>query len=280
MSNQAPQPRPARASSRTGSRALSAGNARAADRPATRSAARPALPPAALLPGEPAYACIKRWVVERIAAGDWREGDQVPSEAELVNLFGVSRMTAHRALRELTAERALRRVQGLGTFVAPPKLAATLLAVRSIREEILARGHAHAAEVLVLRAVRLGETEAPMALPADARVFHSQVLHREDGLPIQLEDRWVNPAAAPQYLAQDFTRETPGEYLLRVAPSPRAEYSIEAQSPTQRVARLLKLKPGAPCLVLSRSTWSGGLPVAFARFQHPGSRHSFTGRIE
>lgn len=238
------------------------------------------LRPSAALPGEPAYTHIKRWLGERIAAGDWREGDQVPSEADLVRMFGVSRMTAHRALRELTADRVLRRVQGLGTFVAPPKLAATLLAVRSIREEVLARGHRHSAEVLALRRLRMRDCDAPLGLPPEATVFHSQVLHREDGAPIQLEDRWVNPAVAPLYLEQDFSVETPGEYLLRIAPAPRAEYSIEAQVANRKVSRLLKLKPGEPCLVLSRTTWSRELPAAFARFVHPGTRYSFTGRIE
>jgi GntR family histidine utilization transcriptional repressor len=236
--------------------------------------------PSAPLPGEPAYSHIKRWVTECIGSGRWREGDQVPSEAELVGLFKVSRMTAHRALRELTAEQLLRRVQGSGTFVAAPKLAATLLAVRSIREEILARGHLHSAEVLVLQRMRLDATGVPLPMRAGSTVFHSRVLHREDGAPIQLEDRWVNPAAAPLYLQQDFSREPPGEYMMRTAPLPRAEYSIEAQSASRPVARLLKLKPGEPCLVLSRTTWSNGLPASFARFFHPGTRYSFAGTIE
>ena len=50
---------------------------------------------------------IKRYVLDRVARGTWQEGDRVPSESDLVRLFGVSRMTAHRALRELASERVL-----------------------------------------------------------------------------------------------------------------------------------------------------------------------------
>jgi GntR family histidine utilization transcriptional repressor len=40
-------------------------------------------------------------------------------------------------------------------------------------------------------------------------VFHSVMVHLENGVPIQYEDRYVNPQAAPDYLATDFTRPRP-----------------------------------------------------------------------
>lgn len=54
--------------------------------------------------GEPLYRQVKRHILERIAGGALAEGAQVPSENELTRTLGVSRMTAHRALRELTSE--------------------------------------------------------------------------------------------------------------------------------------------------------------------------------
>lgn len=44
--------------------------------------------------------------------------DPVPSEATLMQQFGISRMTVNRALRELNQEGMVTRVQGSGTFVA------------------------------------------------------------------------------------------------------------------------------------------------------------------
>ncbi|MGS0753285.1 GntR family transcriptional regulator [Roseateles sp. GG27B] len=66
----------------------------------------------------PQYLKVKNHLREGIAAGRWVAGDLLPSEAELVLLFGVSRMTVSRALRELTQDGLIVRLQGVGTFVA------------------------------------------------------------------------------------------------------------------------------------------------------------------
>ena len=94
----------------------------------------------------PAYQEIKDHILTRIHSGEWKEGDQVPSENELAREFKVARMTVNRALRELTAEQILTRVQGAGTFVAQPRYESTLVEIRSISDEITARGHRHRAE--------------------------------------------------------------------------------------------------------------------------------------
>jgi GntR family histidine utilization transcriptional repressor len=70
----------------------------------------------------PAYQEIKDYILQRIHIGEWKEGDQVPSENELAREFKVARMTVNRAVRELTAEQVLTRVQGAGTFGARPRV--------------------------------------------------------------------------------------------------------------------------------------------------------------
>ena len=71
-----------------------------------------------------------------------------------------------------------------------------------------------------------------LGLAAGAPVFHTLIVHFEDGVPLQCEDRYVNPASAPDYLGNDFTQTTPTQYLLQVAPFWQAQYSIEAALPT------------------------------------------------
>src|SRR6185312_9601795 len=143
----------------------------------------------------PAYQGIKDFILERIHSGEWAEGDLVPSENELAREFKVARMTVNRALRELTSEQILTRVQGAGTFVAQPKYASTLVEIRSISDEIVARGHAHRAHVLHLGASIVDDTLADeMQLPVGSPVFHSRLLHFENEQPVQIEERHVNPA--------------------------------------------------------------------------------------
>lgn len=228
----------------------------------------------------PAWRRIHDYLLAGIRGGTWREGDRLPSETELCAQFGVARMTVSRALRELSSAQMLQRVQGAGSFVAPSRHQSTLVEIRNIADEITSRGHQHSAKVLRLEClVADAERAKVMEVDEGSALFHSRILHLENGEPLQLEERWVNALLAPDYLQQDFTRSTPNAYLTAVAPLDRAEYSIEARQPDRETQRLLAMTIHEPCLLLVRRTWSHGRVVTSARLWHPGNRHQFTGEL-
>jgi len=113
-----------------------------------------------------------------------------------------------------------------------------------------------------------------------ALVYHSLVIHFENGIPILYEDRYVNPAAAPDYLKADFTKVTPTRHLLEHAPLTEASYSIEASLPSAEEARHLKISRSQPCLVVVRRTVSGPRVASLGRLVYPGSRHNFAGKFQ
>jgi GntR family histidine utilization transcriptional repressor len=229
----------------------------------------------------PAYEQVKAWIRQHIASGRWKPGDPVPSEAALIERFGISRMTVNRALRELAAEGLVTRVQGSGTRVAELHRISSKLVIRDIHEEVAERGHVHGTRVLLAAEEKAGaELAVSLGLRKGARVFHSVLVHLENAMPIQFEDRYVNPAAAPDYLRTDFTRESPTLHLLRHAPLTEASYSIEACLPKDDVARELGIEPGEPCLVMTRRTVSGAHVASVARLVYPGSRYSFAGQFQ
>lgn len=226
------------------------------------------------------YAKVKQALKAGLAEGRWRSGDLMPSEAELVMQFGVSRMTVNRALRELQSEGMVDRVQGVGTFAAPLHRLSTTLTIRDLHEEIEARGHRHHAKVHLVREERATAALAKqLGLVTGAPVYHSLIVHHDDGVALQCEDRYVNPASAPDYLQVDFTRTTPTQHLLEVAPLWQAQYTIEASRPTAQEARLLGIGADDPCLVVVRRTVSRGLPVTLARLVHPGSLYQLEGQF-
>ncbi len=230
---------------------------------------------------KPSYASVKAYIREQIASGVWPPGTLIPSESQLMQHFSLSRMTVNRALRELTNDGLVTRTQGVGSFVAELTPVSSLLQIRDIRDEIHERGHVHRVEVIVVVEQPVDDAVANrLQLPTGAVAFHSVVVHFENEVPVQVEERWVNPAVAPGYLAVDFTQETPSHYLLRTAPILEAELVVEARLPDVNVRRLVRLGPSDPCLVVARRTWSVGGVATFARLTHPGHTYRLVGRFK
>jgi GntR family histidine utilization transcriptional repressor len=229
----------------------------------------------------PAYEQVKAWIKQHIGSGQWKPGDPVPSEAALMQQFGISRMTVNRALRELAAEGLVTRIQGSGTRVAQLHRISSRLTIRDIHEEVVERGHVHTTRVILAEREKAGaEVALSLGLRAGATVFHTVLIHMENGVPIQYEDRYVNPTAAPDYLDTDFTETSPTLHLLRHAPLTEASYSIEACLPAAPEAKALAIKRTEPCLVMMRRTVSGAHVASIARLVYPGTRYSFAGQFQ
>lgn len=227
---------------------------------------------------KPRYQQVKDLIIGRISRGELQPSDRVPSENELVESMNVSRMTANRALRELTDEGYVNRVAGRGTFVADFRAVSHVLEVRNIADEISQRGHTHAAKVLrQSRQHARGEIARALHIEQGTGVFHLLLVHLENGTPIQLEDRHVVADFASDCLAQDFTRITPSAYLTAISPLQEAEQVVRAVQPNAAVRQHLQMTAAEPSLVVIRRTWSHGRPVTFARLHHPGSRYELTG---
>lgn len=225
----------------------------------------------------PHYKRLKAYILDQVSSGKLRPGQRIPSEGDLVKTFAVSRMTANRALRELESEGAIVRVQGVGSFVSRSKTESTVLDIRSIADEIRERDQQYRCRVVQLSEEHDLHCNAILGLPKNAAHFRSVLVHCADGVPVQLEDRRVNPAFAPDYLQQDFTRVTPNEHLMSVGSLQYAEHVFEAEIPTASAARLLNLRKSEPCIVLRRRTWSLGLVASFAVITSPSSRYRYKG---
>ncbi|MDY0743827.1 histidine utilization repressor [Paucibacter sp. R3-3] len=229
----------------------------------------------------PQYLRVKNHLREGISSGRWVAGDLLPSESDLVSLFKVSRMTVNRALRELYQDGLIQRMQGVGTFVADLHRISSTLTVRDLAEEVQARGRKHELRVHLLETVAAtAEQAGDFGLRAGDKLFHSVVVHFENGKSIQCEDRLVNPATAPEYLDVDFQQTTPTQYLLKVAPLSEARYTIEALLPSDLEAKLLCISKREPCLVVKRRTFSRGVAVTSVKLSHPGSTYLLEGGFQ
>ena len=194
------------------------------------------------------FARVKAHLKKELSQGRWPPGSLMPSEPKLVAQFQVSRMTVTRALRELQTEGLVTRLQGVGTFSAHLSVVSSNLTIHDLQQEIAARGHRHHAVVHLAQEEACPEGIAQQfRLPPGTLVFHTLLVHYENDEPMQCEDRYVNPACAPDYLQNDFTQLSPTYYLRTVAPLWEAQYSVEACLPK---------KPGSYASHPAHPVWS------------------------
>ena len=229
----------------------------------------------------PRYKAIKAYLEQGIRSRQFLPDAQVPTEMALARQFEVSRMTANKAIQELVADGVLVRHQGLGTFVAEVRAQSSLLEIRNIADEIGDRHHVHSSELHSLEAIEVDATTGlRLGLKAGALAFHSLIVHRENGVPIQLEDRYVNAEIAPDYLDQNFSQQTPSQYLNERFPLSQVEHIVEAIGSENQIQQLLEIDANEPCLQVNRRTWSQGRLISCARLIHPGSRYRLCSRSD
>ena len=226
------------------------------------------------------YQKIKKSVVKDIESGNLKPDDRVPSETQLAGSFNASRMTANRALKELTEEGRIVRIQGVGSFVAKPKPDAALLEIKSIAKEISDWGGVHSSLILVLTEEKVTKQIAQnMDLNLNDTIFHSIIVHKDRGICVQYSERFINPKVAPHYLNQDFKKITPSEYLLEVAPIQEAEHIIEAVNCGKKIQKCLRIQADEPCISLKRRTWSFDMVATYSIIISPGSRYKRKGKF-
>lgn len=224
-------------------------------------------------PPKPLYEQVKSYVLQNIESGEWSAYFQIPSEHTLVREMGISRMTIHRALRELTQAGYLERIQGVGTFVAAPKKQPKILEIREIDDIIRARGGRHQSDVHFLQGEAIEHKAAVMmAMKPGEEVFRSYIVHREDGLPVMLEDRYVNPKLVQDYLDADFSHMTADTFLSRKYALLSHSHIIQAAVSNTEINHFLELEATTACIVINRKSWLGNDIISAARLVLPGNR--------
>lgn len=227
----------------------------------------------------PMYQQIKDAIGEKIKHGEWLPGEMIPSENQLADSLGMSRMTINRPFRELTSEGLLRRVHGLGTFVAEPARRAHLIELVSIAEEIEQQGKTHKAEVLSHETVEADQSMSErMQLELGDKLFRIELVHYQDDVPIQLETRYVNPSLLPGFIKVDFSMTTTTEYLISQITPEELEHVVQAVVPDDFIAKQLDIPMTEPCLKLRRRTWKNNQVVTSADLIYPSSRYELGDR--
>lgn len=206
-----------------------------------------------------------------------RPHDALPSERELMQRHGVSRMTVREALSRLVDQGLVYRVHGAGTFVADPATISKSLHLTSFSEDIRARHMEPGSTMVGARRVPVPEDVARhLGLSTGRMVVHLERVRTADGVPMALENVWL----PVELVDGDLDRLGAGSVYDRLvaagAAPERAEQVISAGVLGEREAALLDVMPGSPTLVVSRTTYDlRGRPVERAESEYRGDRYDF-----
>lgn len=225
----------------------------------------------------PAYRRLQLLITSQLATGALKPGDSIPSENEFVNALGISRMTVNRAIRELSSAGYLTRVRGLGTFVSETGSNADFITVRNSADTLKRKEETHTQKVIVLQELHRATAPnfwktSPLSEKMPDTVYHSVIVHYENDEPFQVEERFVAPQIAPNYLEQDFSKNTPAFYLGNIVPASYGVNRVDATHPDQNHRELLQLKESDPCLRIETLAYHHQELVLATCLIHPGSR--------
>ena len=226
---------------------------------------------------EPVFRQIAQDLREAIRSGRVAPGDQVPSESQLMERFGVARMTVRQALAELRSEGLLVAEQGRGVFVRKRPVVMRIASDRFARRhregaqaappaEVDAFGTASVDEVEVRVEAASSDVRQHLALPARAKVVVRRRRHLLDGAPVELAETYVPKSlAVGTGIGEGDTGDGGIHARLEELGHKLAEFSEEvaARMPTHEESRRLRLPPGTPVLTVRQIAYDiAAAPVA------------------
>ncbi len=231
----------------------------------------------------PIYSQVERMVMDMIGSGQLSPGQRAPSEREIAETLGISRMTARAAMSNLVADGYLYSVPGKGTFVSNPKMRQDLMELTSFTEDMRKRGFKPGARLL-----EIGVTDrAPekvyrrLELPEGEDLIRIHRLRTADEEPMCLETSYLPKSYVPWLPEEDLESgslyralESHGIELVR------AEEHLEATVVWETESELLTVPVGYPALLIERTTYTeGGRPIEYVKSLYRGDRYRFTAML-
>ncbi len=229
---------------------------------------------------KPLYEQIKEYILYNIQSGVFSANARIPSERDLANQFGVSRLTVSKAIQELVRDGRLYVQIGKGTFIAGETIDQGLESLTSFTEEMRQRG-----QITSSRVLQAVQRPAPdliarkLSIPLGVSVNTLQRVRLANNQPIALETASIVAANCPDLLRKyDFAVESLYQTLREKYDIvlTRAEQTIEARRAHDFEADMLELNKGAPILHITRVTFDDdNTPIEYVESAYRGDRYKF-----
>jgi len=228
----------------------------------------------------PAYYQLKQIILDKIAHGEYVAGCPIPSERELVETLGISRMTVRQALNQLVSEGVLYREKGRGTFVSRSKLEQRN--IMSFSEMVLEKGLEPATKVLYFN---LGKSSQEIIelldLNENDSVYNIKRLRLAGNIPIGIEENYIPEKYCPDLDKHDLTSSLykllKDKYMLSIS---YVDNMIEASKPTKKEKELLKITDSKPVLRIAGVNYSeAGAKLLYEKSVYRSDEYKYSVRV-
>lgn len=210
-------------------------------------------------PGKPRHEQISDWLRGQVADGAFTKHDKLPSESELGDRFGVSRITVRRALQTLENDGVIYRRQGLGSFVKDGRVHQGLVRLSDFVEDMQAAGIAASSKVVHFspeKATTMVSTA--LGIEEGKTVFRLDRLRLGDGKPLAFDRTWMSVFYAQLLESHDLATQTiygilEHEYSVPVV---RGRFRIDATNAPADIAKYLQVPTRRALLVIERTSYT------------------------
>ncbi len=226
----------------------------------------------------PLYQQLYEMLRGNITRGEWKPGDLIPAESELIERYGVSRITVRQVLDMLVQEGLIYRQRGRGSFVAHPAVEQVLQRLVSFTDDMRQRGFAPSTRI-----VSSGLLPAPADIAGQLHILPGEELAKierlrlADGEPMSVEESYLIHRYVPGILEKDFVADPLREVIDRNYGVRwlRARQVIRAINAPPALAVTLSVRPNVAVLFIERVSFSQqNVPVEFLRIYHRGDRYA------
>ena len=231
----------------------------------------------------PLYHQIRALLLRQIETGQLKPGDALPSERELIDHYGVSRITVRQALNSLAVDGLLFRQPGRGTFVRRSRIEQELASLTGFSEEMLSRGLTPSTRLISTAMMEpTAQVAAWLRMAPGQKVLQMVRLRLADGEPMAVDVNCIPPDLGEKLLKDNLEEALytlfEEKYGVELDWSDEA---IEARLPDESTARLLAIRKGMPILFMERVTYSvDGRPVEVAQTSYRADRYSYRVRLK
>jgi len=232
----------------------------------------------------PLHQRIREDLRDGISRGRWAAGQRLPSESELIQHYGVSRITVRQALQSLEMQGTIVKVAGKGSYVAVDKPYQHLARLQGLAEAMSSQGHAIRNRVLeVGRVAADAKIASRLHLPEGEIVTHIRRVRLLDGRPLSVDLTWLPRPLGDLVAGGDLAGRDIFLMLEHELGTPlgHADLALDACAAPEPIARELGVPAGSALLRVDRLTHDrAGRPVDYEHLYCRGDNFQFRLRID